>query len=369
LNLVHVMEHPGRGGTSANPSLDMSDFNGLALTHDGLFFCTDLMQGNCGAGSLIPLSPSSSSSSHVVDLQPWSFETSDCLWASHENDQSFHSPLLHEAAEPPTRDETDNLSCFTQDHLYSSHPFEGLEIPCEANLYGGSSPEGIRVDTKEPNCGYSSDEIDDLKDGDEKGSQDGRSPQPPKTLTSERRRRGRLNEALYTLRSLVPKITKLDKASIVGDTISYVQELQKEVKDIRDEIESLRSNLNRQNDSTPLDRDRADMQSQKEENGNSPTPPKEAPTSPTLDVNVNKVDDRTFHIRIYCKKRPGVLVRLMVALESIQLEFHNANVTYFDGYIIKTATVKIKKPCGLMEANALRGAILEAAFKNGFRTT
>lgn len=408
MNPAHIMEHTGRAGISpiyANSSVNMFDFNTLALMeatatahagdHNSLLYCTDLMQGNCGPGSLIPISPSPSS--HVVDLQGCTFGTSDSLWASHDlpvkSDQCFQPPLHPaEATEhlriyPPP-------SSFIQDQD-SIHLFGGLDIPYETNIYGGSILQG-RVDKQEPNCGYSSDEIDDMKDEDEKGSQDGRSSQPT-TLHWERRRRGQLNERLYTLRSLVPKITKMDKASIVGDTISYVQDLQKELKDMQTEIEELRSNINRHNDSpAELERNPAvlsdmenEIQSYKVENGNSATPPNSAisdldldyemqsfeegnsitPTSPTIDVNVSKVQDRTFHIRLHFKKKPGALIRLMRALESIQLDFHNANLTSVDGHVIKTATVKIEKPHLPIEADALRGAILGAASKYGFMTT
>lgn len=367
----------------ANSSFDMFDINALALMepgtahvgdHNGLLFCQD----HSVAASLIPMCPSSSSSSLAGDQHGWTFQTRDSLWASQDlpvkPDESFQPPFLHEATGPITRNDIDNLSSFTQDNSLF-HPLGGLDISCsETNLYGGSIPQG-RVDKKEPDCDYSSDEMDDLKDEDEKaGSQDGRSSQP-KTLLLERRRRGQLNERLYTLRSLVPKITKMDKASIVGDAISYVEGLQRELKDIRNEIEELRSNVSRQIESTTLERSNSagsdldyEMQPYEEGNGNSPTS-KEALTLSIIEVNVSQIKDRMFHIKIDCQKNPGVLVRLMRALESIQLDFQNASVSSVDGHMIKTAIVKIKKVHGPMEADALKGAILEAASHHGFRST
>ncbi|TKY67153.1 Transcription factor FER IRON DEFICIENCY-INDUCED TRANSCRIPTION FACTOR [Spatholobus suberectus] len=64
-----------------------------------------------------------------------------------------------------------------------------------------------------------------------------------KTLVSERRRRDRMKEKLYTLRSLVPNITKMDKASIIGDAVSYVHELQAQAKMLKAEVEGLETSL------------------------------------------------------------------------------------------------------------------------------
>ncbi|KAK9103639.1 hypothetical protein Sjap_020893 [Stephania japonica] len=46
------------------------------------------------------------------------------------------------------------------------------------------------------------------------------------------RRREKLNEQFLLLRSLVPSISKFDKASILGDTIEYLKELEKRVEEL-----------------------------------------------------------------------------------------------------------------------------------------
>ncbi|KAF3793495.1 Transcription factor [Nymphaea thermarum] len=63
--------------------------------------------------------------------------------------------------------------------------------------------------------------------------------EPSRSLISERKRRGSMKEKLLALRSLVPNITQMDKASIIGDATAYVQELQKEATKLSEEIVQL----------------------------------------------------------------------------------------------------------------------------------
>ncbi|KAE9589197.1 hypothetical protein Lal_00000378 [Lupinus albus] len=51
-------------------------------------------------------------------------------------------------------------------------------------------------------------------------------------VLAERRRREKLNERFIILRSLVPFVTKMDKASILGDTIEYVKQLLRKIQDL-----------------------------------------------------------------------------------------------------------------------------------------
>ncbi|XP_025878345.1 anthocyanin regulatory R-S protein [Oryza sativa Japonica Group] len=51
-------------------------------------------------------------------------------------------------------------------------------------------------------------------------------------VMSERRRREKLNEMFLILKSLVPSIDKVDKASILSETIAYLKELERRVQEL-----------------------------------------------------------------------------------------------------------------------------------------
>ncbi|OMO84383.1 Cation/H+ exchanger [Corchorus capsularis] len=128
--------------------------------------------------------------------------------------------------------------------------------------------------------------------------------------------RGRMKEKLYALRSLVPNITKMDKASIIGDAVLYVQDLQMQAKKLKAEISGLEASL------AGSERYQESMNNPAKIRVNHPICKK------IFQLDMFQVEERGFYIKLVSNKGEGVAASLYKALESLSnFTLQNSNLT------------------------------------------
>ncbi|KAM0938849.1 putative transcription factor bHLH family [Dioscorea sansibarensis] len=170
-------------------------------------------------------------------------------------------------------------------------------------------------------------------------------------MLSERRRREKLNEKFIILRSLVPSISKFDKASILGDTIEYLKELERRVEELEscrqltdaearerrkhpDVSEGTSDNCGAQNTSKKR---KACSVDEPETEQHHWVLSKDGP----VDVNVTLMQ-KDVVIEIHCPWRDSLLFDIIEAMNNLDLDSHSLQSNTEDGILAMTAKAKIK---------------------------
>ncbi|TKY62988.1 Transcription factor ICE1 [Spatholobus suberectus] len=207
----------------------------------------------------------------------------------------------------------------------------------------GEGEEGSSADVDGSGLNYESDEQNENNNGnglnpsesggDHKGKKKGL---PAKNLMAERRRRKKLNDRLYMLRSVVPKISKMDRASILGDAVDYLKELLQRINDLHNELESTPpGSLLPPSTSTsfhPLTPTPPTLPCRVKEElypGTLPSPKNQA-----AKVEVRVREGRAVNIHMFCTRRPGLLLSTMRALDNLGLDVQQAVISCFNGFAL-----------------------------------
>ncbi|KAK6262716.1 hypothetical protein QUC31_008532 [Theobroma cacao] len=161
--------------------------------------------------------------------------------------------------------------------------------------------------------------------------------EPLNHVEAERQRREKLNQRFYALRAVVPNVSKMDKASLLGDAISYINELRTKLQNADSEKEELQKELEAMKKEL----------SSKDSRSAPPAPDQDLKMSNhlgnklvELEIDV-KIIGWDAMIRIQCNKKNHPAARLMAALKELDLDVHHASVSVVNDLMIQQATVKM----------------------------
>ncbi|KQJ82034.1 transcription factor bHLH35 [Brachypodium distachyon] len=164
-----------------------------------------------------------------------------------------------------------------------------------------------------------------------------------KNILMERDRRRKLNEKLYALRSVVPNITKMDKASIIKDAIEYIQKLQAEERRMAAEVESEEYGggggvMEEQVCSAKKVKRALSVSSLNDALFTAPSP---SPPVEVLEVRVSEVGEKVLVVSVTCSKQRDAMPKVCRLLEELRLRVITANITSVSGCLMHTLFIEV----------------------------
>lgn len=189
---------------------------------------------------------------------------------------------------------------------------------------------------------------------------------PLNHVEAERQRREKLNHRFYALRAVVPNVSRMDKASLLADAVSYINELKAKVDELESQVQKESKKVKLEMADTT---DNQSTTTSVEQTGPTPTPtPTPTPLPPpppgpnsgtggggTLELETKIVGPDAM-IRVQSENHNHPSARLMGALRDLEFHVHHASMTSINDLMLQDVVVRL--PERFRNEDALKSALL-----------
>ncbi|KAM0945460.1 putative transcription factor bHLH family [Dioscorea sansibarensis] len=167
---------------------------------------------------------------------------------------------------------------------------------------------------------------------------------PGSHVEAERQRREKLNHRFYALRSVVPNVSRMDKASLLSDAVSYINELKTKVEELEAEALKMKKIMMIAVDKPP-------------------TLINGVIKDESMEVEVRFLGiDALIRVRSESGGHPAAL--LMDALRQLELPVHRASVSSVHELMLQDVVVRV--PVELQCEQTLKAALVSKLVKNSY---
>ncbi|XP_054808678.1 transcription factor MYC3-like [Prosopis cineraria] len=157
---------------------------------------------------------------------------------------------------------------------------------------------------------------------------------PLNHVEAERQRRERLNQRFYALRSVVPNVSKMDKASLLSDAVTYINQLKAKIEELEAKFKK----------------------TEQEEEAATKRYHCSSSEASAVGIEVNIVGTEAM-IRVQSLDVNHPAARLMDALRQLDFHVHHASMSRVNDLILQDVVVRV--PNNFMTAQAMKNAILQ----------
>ncbi|KAJ6826324.1 putative transcription factor MYC2 [Iris pallida] len=173
---------------------------------------------------------------------------------------------------------------------------------------------------------------------------------PVNHVEAERQRREKLNHRFYALRSVVPNVSRMDKASLLADAVSYIKELRAKVG----ELESAAKRVKKE---TVVDRCGTLASTMTTATASVTS----GPVTMELEVKTLGADAL---IRLQSENLSHPSARLMASIRDLEIHVEHACISCVKDVTMQDVVVRLPHGYGIHGEDSLKSAILARLEKN-----